>query len=118
MPSVLEKIKSAYIVWHKTHVILPQVSRYTLGNKIDKLFLEIVEAIVTGTFLQKEDKIPYIRLAIRKLDTLKIFLMILWEIKAIENKRYILLSEPLEEVGRMLGGWHNSQVTKQNSPHK
>ncbi|OHA88637.1 MAG: hypothetical protein A3C70_03505 [Candidatus Zambryskibacteria bacterium RIFCSPHIGHO2_02_FULL_43_14] len=112
---VLEKIKSAYVLWHKIHVILPQVNRYTLGNRIDKLFIEIMENIATAAFLSKEEKTSYVRLAIRKLDTLKILLLVLWETKSIENKSYINLSLPLDETGKMLGGWHN-QLAKQNSP--
>ncbi|MDP3763102.1 MAG: four helix bundle protein [bacterium] len=113
----MEKIKSTYIIWHKYHVILPQINRYTLGNRIDKLFIEIIENIATATFLLKQEKLPYLRLAIRKLDTLKILLMILWETKSVEDKKYITLSIPLEEIGKMLGGWHN-QLIKQNSPAK
>jgi hypothetical protein len=45
-----------------------------------------------------------VRLSIRKIDTLKILLMILWETKSIDNKKYIVLSISLEEVGRMIGG--------------
>jgi hypothetical protein len=41
--------------------------------------------------------------------------MILWETKSLDNKKYIALSGPLDEIGRMLGGW-NGQLTKQNSP--
>lgn len=113
----MEKVKSVYIIWHKIHVILPQVNRYTLGNRIDKLFIEIIESISTAAFLSREEKIPYVRLAIRKLDTLKVLLMVLWEVKSIENKKYIILSEPLDEIGKMLGGWGN-QLAKQNSPVK
>lgn len=54
------------------------------------------------------------RLAIRKLDTLKILLLILWETKSLDTKKYAALSIPLEEIGRMLGGW-NGQLVKQNS---
>lgn len=35
----------------------------------------------------------------------KFFLQIAWEIKALDNKKYIMLSECLNEIGRMLGGW-------------
>jgi hypothetical protein len=111
----LEKIKSTYLVWHKIHVILPQVNRYTLGNRIDKLFIEIIESTTTAFFLPKEEKTPYLRLSIRKLDTLKILLMVLWETDSITDKKFIALSVPLEEIGKMLGGWHN-QLLKQNSP--
>ena len=52
---------------------------------------------------------------IRKTDALKILLMVLWETKSLDNKKYIAVSEKLDEIGRMLGGW-NGQLTKQNSP--
>ena len=59
------------------------------------------------------------RLAIRKVDTLKVLLMVLWETQSINNKKYIALSIPIEEIGKMLGGW-SGQLTKQtgdkNSP--
>lgn len=73
-----------------------------------------MEPIITASFLSPTEKLPWVRLAIRKLDTLKIFLMILWETKSIDEKKYILLSEKLNEIGKMLGGWHN-QILKQNS---
>ena len=114
MPGVLEKIKSAYIVWHKTHIILPQVNRYTLGNKIDKLFIEIIEDTSAASFLPKEEKLLDVKKSIRKLDTLKILLMVLWETKSITNKKYIEISSLLDEIGKMLGGWHN-QLLKQFS---
>lgn len=40
--------------------------------------------------------------------------MILWETKSLDTKKYISLSEKIDEIGRMLGGW-NGQLTKQNS---
>lgn len=120
---VLEKIKSAYILWHEYHNILPKTQRYSLGNRIDRIFIELIEAISTAVFLTREEKLPYVRLSIRKLDTLKVLIMILWETKTLDNKKYIALSIPLDEAGKMLGGW-NGQLSKsleqtrdkQNSP--
>lgn len=43
--------------------------------------------------------------------------MILWETKSIDNKKYIALSEKINGIGKMLGGW-NGQLIKQNSPAK
>ena len=79
------------------------------------MLVEIIEATVTAAFLSSVDKLPFVRLAIRKMDTVKILLMILWETDSLEDEKYIRLSEKLEEIGRMLGGWYG-QLVKQNSP--
>ena len=67
--------------------------------------------------MPRSEKTPWVRLAIRKLDTLKFFMMILWETKSIRDKKYITLSMPLDVIGKMLGGWYG-QLQKQNSPDK
>jgi len=46
------------------------------------------------------------------IDVLKFFLQVAWEIKALDNKKFIELSEKLIEIGRMLGGW-NKQLLEE-----
>ena len=111
---VLQKLKGAYLLWCDYHSKLPKDKRYSLGQRIDWLFIEAIEAIATASFLIREEKLPFIRRAIQKMDTLKILLMVLCESKSLENKRYVALSAKLDEIGRMLGGW-NGQLTKNSS---
>jgi hypothetical protein len=121
---LLQKIKTVYLIWYNYYHLLPKIHRHTLGQKIDNLFVEIIEAVSIATFLSKGEKQPYVWLATRKLDTVKVLLMILWETKSLDDKKYLALSAPLSEIGKMLGGW-NGQITKsissadkQNSPAK
>jgi len=114
---LMAKVKSCYLIWINFYQILPKIHKHSLGQKIDILFVEVIEAISIATFLSKEEKHLWVRLAIRKVDTLKILLMILWETKSLDDKKYITLSIPIDEIGRMLGGW-SGQLTKQNSPTK
>jgi hypothetical protein len=102
-------------MWYKFYQDLPKAHRHSLGQRIDTVFVEIIEAISAASFLSKQEKHPYVRLAIKKADTLRVLLMVLWETKSLDNKKYIALSLTLDEVGKMLGGW-NGQLTKQNSP--
>ena len=81
------------------------------------MFIEAVEATSAAAFLSREEKLPYVRLATRKIDALKLLLMILWETKSLDVKKYAALSEKVDEVGKMLGGWQG-QLRKQNSPAK
>jgi hypothetical protein len=114
---ILQKAKSAYLLWYQYYQVIPKTHRYSLGQKIDNFFVDAIEAICTATFLPKKEKSSYVNLAIRKIDILKIFLMILWETKSLDNKKYITLSLKIDEVGKMLGGWRG-QLLKQNSSQK
>ncbi len=102
-------------MWYGYYQTLPKLHRHSLGQRIDSLFIETMEAISVASFLQKEEKLPWVKVAIRKIDTVKLLLMVLWETKSLDEKKYILLSLQLEEIGKMLGGW-NGQISKQNSP--
>jgi len=120
---VLERLKGVYLSWCQFYQILPKTHRYSLGLKIDNLFIEAIESITVATFLPKESKLPFVRLAIRKMDTLKVLLMVLWEAKSLEEKKYVAILLPIDEVGRMLGGWYEQLAkapdqarNKQNSP--
>lgn len=115
---VVAKVKSCYLIWLPYYYGLSKVQKYSLGLKIDNLFVETIEATSIAWFLPPQEKQPYIRLAIRKWDTLKVLLLVLWESKGIDNKKYIALSKPMEEVGKMLGGWSGQISSKQNSPAK
>lgn len=111
---LLQKVKEVYIVWYGYYQILPKIHKHSLGQRIDTLFVEIMEYIAIASFLSKEEKQLYIKVAIRKIDTLRVLLMVLWETKSIDNKKYSILSIKIEEIGKMLGGW-NGQIIKQNS---
>lgn len=112
---LLQKIKTAYLLWYGYYQILPKTHRHSLGQRIDDLFVETIEAVSIAAFLAREEKQPYVRIAIRKIDTLKILLMILWETKSLDNKKYLALSIKIDEIGKMAGGW-NGQLQKEKLP--
>ncbi len=118
---LLQKLKEVYLLWYSFYQILPKLHRHSLGLRIDNLFVESIEAISIASFLSPAEKQPYVRLAVRKVDTLRILLMVLWETKSIDDKKYIALSLKIDDIGKMLGGWQGqimTQLAKQNSPDK
>lgn len=79
--------------------------------------LNVLENIFVAIYLSPEQKIPKLTTAISKLDGVKFFLQIAWENKCILNDRYSILSEELNELGRMLGGWKKGLIAKTLPPH-
>jgi len=100
----------AYKIWHSFLPHFPRLSRYTLGAKIDAIFTDCLELLLLAKYSDKNSKLILINRAITKLDSLKFFLQIAWETKALDNKKYLHLSRPLSEIGRMLGGWRKQLI--------
>lgn len=109
---IIQALQDSYKIWHETLPNIPKTKRYTIGAKIDSLFIETIEPIVIATTEYREQKQPHIRTASAKLDLLKFFLQMAWNIQAIDTKKYTLFSEALFEIGKMLGGW-KKQLEKQ-----
>jgi len=80
------------------------------------LFVEVMEMVSAAAFLPKQEKLPYLRIAIRKFDAIKLLLLVLWESKSLDTKKYVALSLPCDEIGKMLGGWQG-QLKRQNPVH-
>lgn len=116
MLPIIQKSIALYKRWdgYKNH--FPKKSRYTLGVKIDSLFLDTLELMFVGSYLGPKEKLPLLERANGKLDLLKFFLQISWEMKALDGEKYISLSESLQEVGRMLGGWRKGLESKTLAP--
>jgi len=107
--SIVQKLVSVYKLWHVEYLPdFPKRSKYTLGGKIDALFLEVLENIIKAGYSSKAEKEIFLKRASVALDLLKFFLQVAWEVKCLENKKYIKISEKLHEVGKMLGGWIKS----------
>jgi len=102
---VLQKAKLAYTLWLVVAEQIPRIHRYGLRSRVEFYFLELLESIFTALFLPPIEKIPYIERAMKKLNGVKFFLQLCWENKLVPNSQYIQLTEQLNEIGRMLGGW-------------
>jgi hypothetical protein len=89
------------------------MSRYTIGTRIDKLFLDITELVIKAIYAPRERKCIFVTEANSTLDVLQLFLKIAWEMKLLENKKYSAISTPLTEVGKMFGGWKKQLDTTQ-----
>lgn len=117
-PIVLAKAKEAYSLWFQVLVNFPKVYRYNLGGKIENYFLSLLENIFISVYLSREKKSNQLSLAILKLDSLKFFLQLAWENKCLSSAKYSALSEQLDEIGRMLGGWKKGLESKTPSTER
>lgn len=102
---MLQKIIDAYKFWHSFLEHIPKLSRYTLGVRIDTVFVELSEDIFSIAYAGSDKKSKKLGIASVRLDRLKFLLKLAWNIGALDTKKYAAISIPLAEIGRIIGGW-------------
>lgn len=90
----------------------PKTKRYTLGQKLDTLSIDLLELLVSLS--HADDRLASLVQMSIKLELLKVLLRLAKDTQAIQNSHYIALQTQLQEIGKMLGGWIRS--TKQHAP--
>jgi hypothetical protein len=104
VPVVLT-LKHSYALWQQLLPHSSKIQRHTLGDKIDELFLETLEWAFRASYLSGSEKTIAVAGAVVRLDLVKFFLLVAWEIDMITDKQYAHISEPLVEASKMLVGW-------------
>ncbi len=90
----------------------PKANRFTLGSKIDDVFLNAIEYCFLASYSASAEKIVLVDRSIARVDLLKLLLQLAWETHALDAKKFMHLSEDLAVVGRMLGGWRRQLQNK------
>ncbi|MBD3360127.1 MAG: hypothetical protein GF365_05495 [Candidatus Buchananbacteria bacterium] len=80
----------------------------TLRKSAEITTLEILELVVIATRQAKAEKSQTLRQAVRKLDTLKVFVDMAKGLQTMKEEKYEQIQESLSSVGKMLGGWLKS----------
>ena len=90
----------------------PRFEKYTLGEKIQNLIIELLITALKTTYLPKDKKLPLLNKIDNKVFILKTLMRLAKEVKSLDIKKYIFIEEKLLGIGKMVGGWIRS--TQQN----
>ena len=104
MPLV-HKIFEFYKLFHEFIKLFPKTEKYSLGQKIENLILEILELTLKTIYSTKQEKSLSLKKINVKLNLSKMLIRLANEIRILDNKKYLFLQEKLQEIGRMVGGW-------------
>lgn len=97
-----------YKIYYQYAELFPKKDKYHIGATCEGYIISILEALLEASYLPREAKLPLLKKADNKLETLKIFLRLLRELNIIDQKKYLTLQAIIQEIGKMLGGWLKS----------
>jgi len=97
-----------FLLWLLPHVAgFSRQHRFTLGDRIEALSIEVLEALVEATYTR--EKTALLSRANLRLETLRYLLRLSKDLKLLTVRQYGHAAETLAEVGRQVGGWQKQQ---------
>src|SRR3989338_137334 len=103
--------KKAYDLYKKFCEFRPLIQkqdRHTICQRCDEAILDVLENILLASQTLKAEKLPILEKASIKLNFLRVFIRLMKDTKALDNKKYVTLEADVDEICRMLGGWIKS----------
>jgi len=105
---IIQKVYDFYREFYQLIPQMPKQDRHTVGQKIQNTCLDLLENLIYASRTDRKNKLGFLEQSAAKLDLLKLLLRLVEDVKAIPTKKYLILSEKLQEIGKMLGGWIRS----------
>lgn len=100
--------KKTYDLYKEFYVCLknfPKQDKYSLGDRCNLILVEIMEYLLAANSLGKFERMSCLEKVSIKLNIFRVYLRLAKDIKALDDKKYILIQGLVDEIGRMLGGW-------------
>lgn len=88
----------------------PRDQKFLLGDQFQRLMTEILDAFIEAYYSRR--KLPLLIPANMKIEKLRYRIRLSHDFRFISNKQYGQLSDKVDEIGRMLGGWIKKEQGK------
>ncbi len=110
---ILHKLCELYKIFYGYLKLFAKPDRHALGAKCEMYIISALELLLQAGYSGKEQKLLLLKQASVKLDCLKYFIRLACDLEIIDRKKYLILQNQMQDIGRQLGGWQRSE--KENS---
>ena len=85
----------------------PRSQKFTLGDRIVNISLDTLDVLIEATYTRK--RLPLLQKANVQLEKLRFLIRLCHDFKLLSSKQYAYISNEINEVGKLVGGWIRSQ---------
>ncbi len=105
-PPLFHLIYRFYLEWYVLCRSLPKLDRFTIGEKVSNLLLEILTQCVIAYHTKEQiQKRKYLTEMNISFEAIKVLIRLAKDTRAIDRNAYIRHEEKLQTMGKMIGGW-------------
>ncbi len=83
----------------------PKSHRFTFGQRLDNLTLDALMLAVRAIYQPREKKTPLLEELNLQLEQLRVLWRLVQEQHWISQQQLLFVTQKLDEIGRMTGGW-------------
>lgn len=80
--------------------------KYSTGERLKKKSIKALESIIL-IYYNKNNKIKYLEKCKKNVETIKVIIRILKDIKQISLNKFIEMNEEIENISKQITGWTN-----------
>jgi hypothetical protein len=105
---IFKKSYDLYKKFHEYHRLIPKKDRFTTYERAENTLLDVMSGIFKAGSEAKSVKVTTLEEVSVQLNLFRVFIRLMKDVKALDNKKYTIIQGEVDEVGRMLGGWIKS----------
>ena len=105
---IFKKTYNLYKEFYALRLTVPKQDRYTIWQRNENLMIDVLENLLLASQQTRSEKLPTLNQASLRLNTLRVFIRLMKDIKALDNRKYITLETDVDDIGRQLGAWIKS----------
>ena len=82
---------------------LPRSHKFTLGDRIENVALNVLEALIDATYTR--DRADALRRGNLGIEKLRFLIRLAADLRLLDRRRYEHAARMLDDTGRLIGGW-------------
>jgi hypothetical protein len=86
----------------------PRSQKFLLADRIQTKILDVLETSIAAYYGQRTEKLPLLKEMNISLEQLRYLVRLSHDLKLFNKDRYALVSQRVDEIGKMVGGWSKS----------
>ena len=107
VPAVIHKVYDL-LMWLMGRIAkFPRSHRFVLGDRMERLVLDVLELLIEAVYTR--EKRDMLRRAGIQIEKLRYLVRASKDLQFLSVQQYEFVSRQIDEVGRMVGGWHRQQ---------
>jgi len=81
------------------------MDRFGIYSKTENIIIDCLELAIAAALTERDKKDVLVKKLKIKIETGKRLTRLMWELKIITDKKYLVLEQKLQQISKMASGW-------------